>query len=79
MAHVYVVTDYANIQRPSYKTLINLPGSPLMQVSGTLTAIAIVGGQGYHYFRVTIDNNLVMGNQVRHCVVEGDGCITASL
>src|SRR5918999_5454640 len=63
MAHVYVVTDYANLQRPSYKTLINLPGSPSTPVAGTLTAIAIVGGQGYHYFRATIDNNLLMSNQ----------------
>jgi hypothetical protein len=32
----------------------------LTQVSGTLTAIAIAGGQDYHYFKVTIDGNLVV-------------------
>ena len=62
MTHVHVATDYANVRRSNYKALITVPslGSPLTQVSGTLTAIAIAGGQGYHYFKVTIDGNLVV-------------------
>jgi hypothetical protein len=58
VAHVHAVTGYAHIQRPSYKTLIDLPESSLTQISGILTAIAIAGGQGYYCFKANIDNNV---------------------
>lgn len=52
MVASHITTGYANSK--SYLSLVNVSGAP-----GVLTAVGIAGADSYHYFRVSIDGNVV--------------------